>query len=114
MKVINRAAVLVIPKQPYIDWANSLDDDVIKFGDNPSPEYTVYLVEDIPDHMADMIEIVKPHFETIFEEELEGWHLIESDWPQTRDFATFLEWFDVQIHSIVADLARGRIKTEIF
>ncbi len=26
MKTINRTAITVIPKQPYIDWANSFED----------------------------------------------------------------------------------------
>lgn len=27
MKTINRTVLLITPKQPYIDWANSFDDD---------------------------------------------------------------------------------------
>jgi len=27
MKTINRTVVTIIPKKPYIDWANSFDDD---------------------------------------------------------------------------------------
>jgi len=26
MKTINRTAIAIIPKQPYIDWANSFED----------------------------------------------------------------------------------------
>ena len=61
MKLVKRTAVIVIPKQPYIDWANSLDDDV-KFEDNPSPEHTIYLLEESPDYLVETIEIIKPHF----------------------------------------------------
>ena len=48
----------------------------------------------------------------IFEEELNGWHRLKSDWPPHRDLDTFLDWFEVQIHSMVLDLHQGRLKTE--
>ena len=112
MRRVKRTAVIVIPKQPYIDWANSMDD--VKIDDHPSPEHTIYLclVEDITDYVVDAVEMIKPHFEFIFEEELNSWHRLESDWPRNRDLATFLEWFEIQIHSLVIDLPRGRLKTE--
>jgi hypothetical protein len=30
MRLVKRAAITVTPKRPYIDWANSLDDDGLK------------------------------------------------------------------------------------
>ena len=33
MRLVNRAAITVTPKQPYIDWANSLDEDGVKIGE---------------------------------------------------------------------------------
>ena len=112
MKRVKRTAVIVIPKQPFINWANSVDDSHIKFGDNPSPEHTIYLVEDITDYVVDTVEIIKPYFEFIFMEELNSWHRLESDWSLNRDLETFLEWFEIQIHSMVLDLPRGRLKSE--
>jgi hypothetical protein len=109
---LKRTAIIVKPKQPYIQWANSLDDDGVKLGEEFEPEHTVYLVEDITDYLVDVEAIVAPYFEFIFEEELNAWHRLESDWPARRDFATFLEWFEVKYHSMVLDLCRGRIKTE--
>ena len=37
-QIINRTALTVIPKQPYIRWANSLDDDGPKL-DVHDPHY---------------------------------------------------------------------------
>ena len=39
--LLNRSAILVVPKQPYADWANSLDDD--------GPRFTI---EDEDDHLT--------------------------------------------------------------
>ncbi len=32
MKTINRTVVTISPKQPYIDWANSFEDDGHELG----------------------------------------------------------------------------------
>jgi hypothetical protein len=64
----------------------------------------VYLVYDIGSFEIDVEATVAPYFEFIFEEELNAWHRLESDWPARRDFATFLAWFEVEYHSMVIDL----------
>ncbi len=112
MKRVERTAVIVIPKQPYIDWANSLEEGGVKIGVDYTPEHTIYLVEDITGYMVDTVAIIKPHFEFIFEEELNSWHRLVSNWPPNRDLDTFLEWFEVEIHSLILDLHGGRLKTE--
>jgi hypothetical protein len=108
---VKRTAIIVKPKQPYIQWANSLDDDGVKRGEGFEPEHTVYLIEDIGDYEGDMEAMVAPYFEFIFEEELNEWHRLESDWPARRDLAAFLQWFEVEYHSMVLDLGRGQVKT---
>ena len=112
MRRVKRTAVIVIPKQPFIDWANSMDDGGVKLGKDFNPERTIYLVEDITGYLIDKNEIIRPHFEFIFEEELNSWHRLKSDWPPNRDLDTFLYWFEVQIDSMVLDLHRERLKTE--
>ena len=54
MRLVNRAAITVTPKQPYIDWANSLDDDGPRIEHDRLPERSVYLVADIGDYSVDM------------------------------------------------------------
>jgi hypothetical protein len=111
-KLLKRTAIVVKPKEPYIKWANSLDDGV-KLGDDVKPEHTVYLIEDISDSdIVDIEVMVEPHYQFIFEEELAGWYQLESAWPDKRDLTTFLEWFEITYHSMVIDLCPGRIKTE--
>jgi hypothetical protein len=107
MRRVKRTAITVKPKQPYIEWANGLEEGGVKLGEDFTPELNVYLVEDIADAILDIEAIVAPHYEAIFEEELVAWHRRASDWPQRRDLATFLAWFEVEIHSIVLDLAGG-------
>ncbi len=112
MKLVKRTAVIVIPKQPYIDWANSVDDDDFRYDENPPQEHTIYLVDDMSEYIVDTIDIIKPYYQVIFEEELNGWHRVVSDWPPNRDLDMFLKWFEVQVHSVVIDLHPGRLRTE--
>jgi hypothetical protein len=116
MRLVKRAAITVTPKQPYIDWANSLDEGGVKIGKDFTPEGRVYLIGDVADVFPfDRDMIVQPYFKAIFEEELNSWHRRESDWPSSRTYATFLAWFEVEVHSMVLDLEGSRlIRTESY
>jgi len=51
MKTINRTVVTVSPKQPYIDWANSFDDDGPDMDTSRSIS-TAYLIPDKYDEFS--------------------------------------------------------------
>lgn len=99
--MLNRAALIVRPAQPFLDWAAGLDDS----GLFPSPddEQTVYLVPEFEDDEEGeaVLELV---WAEVFERELYGWHMDPDDWPQDRTLAMFREWFQIELHSIVEDL----------
>ena len=99
--MLNRAVLIVRPKQPYIDWAAGLDDSGLV--PDAEDEQTVYLIPSYEDE-DEAWEIVEEVYETVFENELYDWHTDESAWPQDRDFAMFQEWFDIELHSVVEDL----------
>ena len=44
-----------------------------------------------------------------FENELEGWYTDETLWPKNRDYKTFMEWIEVECHSVVLDTVGGEI-----
>lgn len=66
MRQVKRAAVTVTPKQPYIDWANGLEEGGVKIGVDFWPERHVYLIEPIGDQPFEPEVIIRPYFETIF------------------------------------------------
>lgn len=107
--MLNRSAFILRPAQPYLDWAASLDDD----GPRPDPddEKTVYLVR-VSEMDIDGRRALKRVWCEMFERELEGWHLVEEDWPQSRTFAMFRKWFRIEFHSIVEDLEGTSIYDE--
>ena len=107
--MINRSALIVRPKQPYIDWAAQLDD----LGILPQieGEQTVYLLPEY-ENDVDAIEILANGFEPIFERELHNWHTDQSAWPKNRSFVMFREWFSIELHSIVEDVCGYPISDE--
>ena len=107
--MINRAAVIVRPAQPYIDWAANLDDSGIL--PDPNDEQTVYLIPSYEDD-EEAWEILEDLYPAMFENELLGWHTDESAWPQDRSFAMFKQWFRVELHSVVEDLCTYEIVDE--
>jgi hypothetical protein len=99
--MLNRGALIVRPKQPYLDWAASLDDSGLV--PNPADEQTVYLVPGFADD-EEAERILRKIYAEVFERELFGWHTDETAWPKNRTFAMFKKWFQFELHSIVEDL----------
>jgi hypothetical protein len=88
----------------------------VKISEDFQPERHVYLIGDVSDVFPfDRDVIAQPYFTAIFEEELNSWHRRESEWPSRRTYETFLEWFDVEVHSMVLDLQGSYlIRTESY
>jgi len=107
--MLNRAAVTVRPKQPFIDWVASVDDAGLT--PDEDDEATVYLVPAYTDE-DEAWEVLEEVYESIFEAELYGWHDDEAAWPQERDFETFQAWFEIELHAIVEDLCDYEIAEE--
>jgi hypothetical protein len=107
--MLNRAVLIVRPKQPYLDWAAALDDSDVP--PDAEGERTVYLIPSYEDD-EEAWEILEEVYEEVFENELYGWHTDPAAWPQERDFETFQEWFDIEMHSVVEDLCDYEIVDE--
>jgi hypothetical protein len=114
MNLANRAALTIIPKQPYAEWANSVDDQEPKLSlESPHVEYTVYLIGNVANDRG-VAAALKEHYAEIFEEELAVWMQDEKTWPKNRDYRMFREWFEVKVSSMVLDLGNDRIEVEEF
>ena len=99
--MLNRGAVIVGPRQPYIDWALSLDDSGM--APDPDGEKTVYLIP-IYDNDIEALEVLSQCYDFIFEEELGAWHTDEARWPRNRTFKMFREWFDYSFCAVINDM----------
>ena len=118
MQTINRSSVILFPKQPFIDWINSIDgpgDYRVGLDSFDSDHLSVFLVPDEYDSRESFLEdFSKDDFHMLFEEMLDGWYTDETFWPEPRTWAMFNDWFEIKYISVVFDLAEGRIEKEGF
>ncbi len=109
MNEVNRGAIVLRPKKLFLDWVNSTDGDgLVLTLDEVSRDSTAYLTPQIEDD-DELREFLEQHYPLLFEQELVGWYQDEDAWPAKRDFPTFMEWFDIEFHSLVLDLAEGEL-----
>jgi hypothetical protein len=111
MQVVDRAALLVTPKAPYVEWAKSIDDKALEDVAVLLGETSVYLVAEPPDDSGDAC-VMRKYATQIFEHELVAWHRDEEAWPRKRDYMTFMQWFDVRVQPLIFDLEDRLIETE--
>jgi hypothetical protein len=109
MSETNRSLLILKPKQPCLDWAKALDN-----GDKDSTlaelaeDSTAYLVPELWED-SDQTALLESFYDILFEEQLEGWWTDEAAWPNERNLKMFLDWFEVEFHSLVFDLCDGPI-----
>ena len=83
---INRGAIVVKPKQPYVEWANSCDEfptkTTVAEARNDCHAYLVPCWDDDKEFER----ILRKVCRFIFDNELSGWSTDESIWPKRRGF----------------------------
>lgn len=110
MSEINRSLIILRPKQPFLNWACSLDDESKDLTlESLNEDSTVYLIPEIWQD-SDQEEFLKACYDILFEEQLEGWSNDEVAWPKERGLKMFLDWFEVEFHSLVFDLGDEPIR----
>lgn len=102
---IDRSAIIIQAKQPFLDWYNSLYPGD---GDDMQALLTqkrIYLVAATEDE-KDLENWLNKKYDKIFTEELEGWHTNKKQWPQKRSYKMFKLWFDVEVIAPIFDLQK--------
>jgi len=112
MNVINRAAIVVKPAKPFLDWLYRVDPtsrelSLQDFQEDP----TVYLLPEVGDE-AEARECLAVFCGQLFEEQLDSWYRVPSSWPKRRDLAAFERWFTWSQHSMVVDLSDEELLQE--
>ena len=101
-RTVNRSSAILVPKKPFFEWLRSLPDPM-ELSPEESEQYsTLYLLPEFEDE-DEQREVIQMCFNTLFEDVLFGWWTVVDDWPNTQDYQTFTEWFDVKMYSMVCD-----------
>jgi hypothetical protein len=114
MKLINRTAVSVVGAKPYLDWTRQNEADFNRGMLTVARAKTfgsAFLLPEL-ELEVDIQEWIEENASWLFEFQLSAWTDDESTWPADRDLKTFREWFRVDIHNVVVDVADSDIEGE--
>lgn len=101
--MLNRVALTITRKQPYVEWANATDGPAPIVTYPADDRRTIYLAPD--DGLEpDLAKLLDEFWEHVFEAELSMWMEDENTWPQSRTRQLFDEWFDAEVVAAVVDL----------
>jgi hypothetical protein len=102
--MLNRSAIVVKPRQPFLDWLHMADPTSRNLSLRElAEEPTIYLIPEC-DTEEDVRGVLQELCDQIFVEQLASWFTDESTWPRDRGFDVFCRWFDFQHHSMLVDL----------
>lgn len=114
MRLINRTAISIVGARPYVEWTHRTDSsshrDTVVVA-RATPFGTAILLPEL-ELEEDVLEWIEENAGWLFELQLSAWTDDESSWPALRDLKTFREWFRVDIHSTVIDVAETDIEGE--
>lgn len=104
MRELNRSAIVVIPKQPFLEWLNYADEegddlDLAAVQNDPA----VYLLPVVKSD-EELGRFLQENCADIFEHQLEDWIVDDTLWPVDRGFEVFSRWFAVSFHSTIVDV----------
>jgi len=104
---IERVAALLKPSLVMLDWINesSDDEDAVSL-EEVHADATVILLPIFEDE-EETEDYLNQIYQAIFEDELASWDEDETTWPEDRSLEVFLEWFDIELHSVVKDAGIG-------
>jgi len=111
MFIINRSVAIIRPKQPFVDWTNSIVDEEQYSVSDFSTDCSVFLLP-VTDSDEDAEAFIKDIFQDVFELELSSWVVDDEMWPENITYEMFLEWFDIEYHSMAFDSLKDDIEKD--
>ena len=111
--MLNRAALILRYKQPFVDWINAADPSAASHAltlEEVNQEHAVYLVE--VDDEGGLADWLTRHHRELFEEELNGWYTDPALWPRDWSLTTLREWCSSELHTIVVDAGESPLEDD--
>jgi len=103
---INRHLIILMPRQPALDWIMRVDPNPPNMSlDDLRQDQNAFLIPETMDDQEDAERWIQRRWSMFFEHFLAEWYTDEPCWPQKRTLKMFKEWFEIQYHSMVWDMA---------
>lgn len=112
--LLDSVAILVRPRQPFIDWMNKVyPEDNFELKDFAA--YNTYLVadDDIAIEEEELEQLVFENYKEIFETELNSAIIETDEWPEEVSFELFKDWFEYLVSAQVFNLNQN-IEDDVF
>lgn len=108
---LNRGVLVVRPRQPFVDWVLTFDDDGPVDPEDAWESVNSFLVPEFDDPEQTM-EWIEANIETVFEIMLNDWVMDPEHWPEDRGWEAFGEWFDLEYVDLAWDLVDEPLLSE--
>lgn len=109
---INRNALVIEPKQPFVDWINSCPETSRKIKlEEMRSDCAVFLIP-LSDYEHE--DWLKENYMAIFAFHLDGWYRNSEIWPKDLSFENFKRFFGYRYASSVLDCEFGWLEKEDF
>jgi len=110
--MLNRSALILRYKQPFLDWINAVDPSSshpVRLAD-VDQERTVYLLE--VEDQTELAEWLARNHKALFEQELFGWYTDPALWPADRSLRMLQEWCLFEFDSVVLDMGSSPLEDD--
>ncbi|WP_114417313.1 hypothetical protein [Marinospirillum perlucidum] len=105
MKMLNRSAISVKLRQPFVDWINSIDGGEEEMTlEEVNQEATIYLVPELEDDEESLEALLEERYLDILENELFSWEEDENNWPEELDRNLFDDFIRIELAFMAFDL----------
>ena len=109
---LNRTLVMLVPQLPFFEWLNEIDPTEEPLtAEDLREDSNVFLIPQFNDSV-DSIKWIEKRWSALFEHMLLEWMVDETMWPENRTLQMFREWFEIETHTMVWDLARESLLVE--
>ncbi len=105
--MVNRAALVVSYREPFVRWINEADpvkEDPGITLERANEDTSIYLISVEDGETYE--EWLALNYDTLFENELGDWYMDPSLWPEGRDRKMFDQWLSVECHTVLYDTLR--------
>lgn len=107
MRELDRVAAILKPSEIMLSWINQHAEE----GDHLvlseiQTDCTVILLPTFDEEDAAEA-YLNEIYDDLFVSELASWYDDEALWPENRSLDLFLQWFEVEFHSMVFDVAES-------